>query len=81
MYTLNINYYYADEVATATDTDIKFVDNVYIRGYNYKKKLSLLLSECSAYDGSDADAEKLENDIKKILETKKPIRLKKSKKY
>lgn len=77
MYNLNIDYYYADEIATATDTDIKFVNNVYIHGYKYTESLSNLLSNCKEYQGASADAEKLENDINKILETKRRIRLKK----
>ena len=79
MYNMNIDYYYADELATATDTDIKFVNNVYINGYQYKETLSTLLSNCKEYQGASEDAVKLEDDIKKILETKKPIRLKKVK--
>ena len=76
LYDNYIDYYYADAIATAADTDIKFVDNVYLKGYHYNKPLAALLTECKIYKGSPADAKAFEEDIKNIIETKRIIKLK-----
>ena len=79
MYTKRIDYYYPDYLATTLNVDIKHVDTVYLYGHVnlYDKKLETLLQECELYTGNLKEANQLENDINKILLTKKPIRCKK----
>lgn len=79
MYKKGIDYYYPDYLATALNVDIKHVDTIYLYGHDnlYDKKLETLLRECELYHGSLKEADQLENDINKILLTKKPIKCKK----
>ena len=79
MYQKRIDYYYPDTIATTLNVDIKHVDIVYLYGHVnfYDKTLETLLKECKLYNGNLEEAQKLENDINKILLTKKPIRCKK----
>jgi len=79
MYQKKIDYYYPDYLATTLKVDIKHVDTVYLYGHDnlYDKTLETLLSECDLYNGNLNEANKLEDDINKILQTKKPIKCKK----
>jgi len=79
MYQKKIDYYYPDYLATTLNVDIKHVDIVYLYGHDnfYDKTLETLLSECDLYNGNLNEANKLEDDINKILQTKKPIKCKK----
>ena len=79
MYQKRIDYYYPDTIATTLNVDIKHVDTVYLYGHSniYDKTLETLLKECKLYHGNLEEARKLENDINKILQTKKPIKCKK----
>lgn len=74
MYNKGIDYYYSDTIATNLDVPIKFVDNIYLKdqGKYYNKKLSLLL-ENTDYTGTPETANQFEEEIKKILETRKKI--------
>lgn len=79
MYQKKIDYYYPDYLATTLNVDIKHVNTVYLYGHDniYNKKLETLLGECELYTGSLTEANQLEEDINKILLTKKPIKCKK----
>ena len=79
MYQKKIDYYYPDYLATTLNVDIKHVDTVYLYRHDniYNKTLETLLRECELYKGSLNEANQLENEINKILLTKKPIRCKK----
>lgn len=79
MYQKKIDYYYPDYLATTLNVDIKHVDTVYLYGHDniYNKTLETLLKECELYNGSLTEASQLENDINKILQSKKPIKCKK----
>ena len=79
MYQKKIDYYYPDYLATTLNVDIKHVDIVSLYGHDnfYDKTLETLLSECDLYNGNLNEANKLEDDINKILQTKKPIKCKK----
>lgn len=81
MYKHHIDYYYADSIATATATNIKFVDNIYIKGYKNlnNKTLPVLLKECGIYEGTLSEANQLEHDVYEILKTKRPINTRKVK--
>lgn len=74
MYNKGIDYYYSDNIATNLNVPIKFVDNIYLKdqGKYYNKKLSLLL-ENTDYTGTPETANQFEEEIKKILETRKKI--------
>ena len=74
MYSKGIDYYYSDNIATNLGVPIKFVDNIYLKdqGKYYNKKLSLLL-ENTDYTGTPETANQFEEEIKKILETRKKI--------
>ena len=79
MYQKKIDYYYPDYLATTLNVDIKHVNTVYLYGHDniYNKKLETLLGECELYTGSLTEANQLEDEINKILHTKKPIKCKK----
>ena len=74
MYNNRIDYYYSDLLATALDVPIKFVDNIYLRNQSkyYNKPLQELLLS-TEYKGTPEEANKLEEDVNNILETKKKI--------
>jgi len=82
MYDKHIDYYYPDYIATSLNVDIRHVDQVYLYGHAnlYQKPLCQLLNNCQLYDGDIKDADKLEQDIRLILERRKPILVKKYKK-
>ena len=50
MYNKNIDYYYADTVATMLEVPIHHIDNIYLNGYNkcYKQPLKQLLQKVEA---------------------------------
>lgn len=77
MYNNRIDYYYSDLLATALDVPIKFVDNIYLRNQSkyYNKPLQELLLK-TEYKGTPEEANKLEEDVKHILKTKKKIHYK-----
>lgn len=80
MYNKNIDYYYSDQLATNLDVPIKFVDNIYLRDQSkyYQKNLSTLLSN-TEYKGTPEEANKLEETVNTILETRKRIHTKNKK--
>ena len=80
MYNKHIDYYYSDNLATALNVPIKFVDNIYLRDQSkyYQKNLSTLLSN-TEYKGTPEEANKLEETVNTILETRKRIHTKNKK--
>lgn len=81
MYNKHIDYYYSDNLATALNVPIKFVDNIYLRNQSkyYNNSLSELLKEVKGVNISDIESNKLEQNINTILNTKKKIHTKKPK--
>jgi len=79
MYNQKIDYYYPDHLATTLNVDIKHVNTIYLYGHEslYEKSLATLLKECNLYNGNLEEAQQLETNIEKILQTRKPIKCKK----
>ena len=78
MYDKGIDYYYSDLIATSVNVPIKFVDSIYCYNQNkyYKDSLSTLLGSVNNCNIAPEEAEKLEHEVKEILETKKKIHTK-----
>lgn len=76
MYNKGIDYYYSDNIATNLNVPIKFVDNIYLKdqGKYYNKKLSHLLKNTD-YTGTPEEANQFEEEVKKILDTRKRIHI------
>lgn len=81
MYNKHIDYYYSDNLATALNVPIKFVDNIYLKNQSkyYNNSLSELLKGVKGVNISDTASNKLEQNINTILNTKKKIHTKKPK--
>lgn len=75
MYKAGIDYYYSDRLATATNTPINILDNIYNNKYNqvYEPPLTELLKENPDYTGTPTNIITLEEKINTILKTRKPF--------
>ena len=82
MYNKGIDYYYSDLLATSVNVPIKFVDNIYCNNQSkfYKDSLSKLLGSVNDCTIAPEEAEKFEEEVNNILETKKKIHTNKNKK-
>jgi len=82
MYRAGISYYYGDRLATATNTPIQVLNNIYNDKYNsvYEPSLTELLQNQRDYTGTTRDVEILEKGIKNIIKTRKPQRNRKQNK-
>ncbi len=81
MYDNRIDYYYSDNIATAVNVPVKFVDNIYLRNQSkyYHDSLVKLLGSVKGCKVAPENIRKFEHEISKILETKKKINTKKNK--
>lgn len=83
MYNKQIDYYYADAVATILEVPIKHIDNIYLNGYNkyYNKPLHELLATTNAPATIVEDSQQLEENVQQILQTRRPIKTKKPRRH
>lgn len=81
MFNNNIDYYYSDNLATAVNVPIRFVDNIYLHNQSkyYHDPLAILLGKVESCNIAPETSEIFEHEVQKILNTKKRINTKKNK--